>query len=429
MIGRNSIILAFFTGCSLFLGVIRDRLLATYVGIGPTLDVYNAAFRLPDFLFGIMLAFVTAGTVVPFLLKDSQSQAHDPRKKLSSISLFYVFGMGVLAIIIAITLPWYAKYLVPGFNSQDLDLYIDATRLLLLQPILLGLASLVSCFAQMKNDFLMYGIAPLTYNSSIIVGTIFYYPIYGFKSLMVAVTVGALVSLVLHLYGLRKAKLHEVFLHFNWHHIKGLFHVAYPRSGTNVITQVSHIAMTAFATSLGAGVLTSYLFAMRIGDAAISLVNQSLGTASLPVLTRDVVMQNYHEHRRLVRKYVTILTVVGTLSALVIYIFGEQLVSLMYGNTSYNKLILYFLTAFAIIIPFRMIGFYLVIAFYSMSDTKTVFIGNLLAHSGAVLLAYILLPIGIRALFYAVLFAPIFFYLYITLAYRIIYFKKEKEEI
>ena len=41
MIVRNSILLAFFSGISLLLGIVRDRLLAEYVGVGPVLDVYK----------------------------------------------------------------------------------------------------------------------------------------------------------------------------------------------------------------------------------------------------------------------------------------------------------------------------------------------------------------------------------------------------
>jgi peptidoglycan biosynthesis protein MviN/MurJ (putative lipid II flippase) len=72
MILKNSIIIAFFSILSVLLGVVRDRLLATHVGIGETLDIYNAAFRIPDLLYAFSLAFVTSATVVPFLTVEDQ---------------------------------------------------------------------------------------------------------------------------------------------------------------------------------------------------------------------------------------------------------------------------------------------------------------------------------------------------------------------
>src|SRR3989344_2764712 len=44
-------LLAFFTVLSNVAAFVRDRLFAHYYGASATLDVYYAAFRLPDFIF------------------------------------------------------------------------------------------------------------------------------------------------------------------------------------------------------------------------------------------------------------------------------------------------------------------------------------------------------------------------------------------
>jgi hypothetical protein len=146
--------LPFFSGVSILLGILRDRLLATFVGVGPVLDVYNASFRIPDLLYASILAFVTAGTVVPFLTKeDKHGHNIDPRHKLSSITLFFGGFMAIVGTLVAVTLPLYAHAIVPGFSQTELTQFIATTRLLLIQPIFLGIISLISCFAQMKNEF------------------------------------------------------------------------------------------------------------------------------------------------------------------------------------------------------------------------------------------------------------------------------------
>ena len=49
---------------SRILGLIRDRLLAGEFGAGSDLDVYFAAFRIPDFIYNILIA---GGVVVAFM--------------------------------------------------------------------------------------------------------------------------------------------------------------------------------------------------------------------------------------------------------------------------------------------------------------------------------------------------------------------------
>jgi len=50
-----ALILGFSAFGSRALGLIRDRLLAGEFGAGSELDIYFAAFRIPDFVYGILI--------------------------------------------------------------------------------------------------------------------------------------------------------------------------------------------------------------------------------------------------------------------------------------------------------------------------------------------------------------------------------------
>ena len=52
-------LLAIFALLSQVLGLIRDRVFAAQFGAGELLDVYYAAFRIPDILFVIISTFVS----------------------------------------------------------------------------------------------------------------------------------------------------------------------------------------------------------------------------------------------------------------------------------------------------------------------------------------------------------------------------------
>jgi putative peptidoglycan lipid II flippase len=50
-IKQAAFFIGFFVLLSQILALVRDRLLAFYIGPGETLDIYYAAFRIPDILF------------------------------------------------------------------------------------------------------------------------------------------------------------------------------------------------------------------------------------------------------------------------------------------------------------------------------------------------------------------------------------------
>lgn len=380
MILKNSFILAFFSILSLLLAILRDRLLATYVGVGPVLDIYNASFRIPDLIYGTMLAFITSATVVPFLTKENKNgEIVDPRHKLASIASFFLIFMGVLALVCALLLPLFAHTIVPGFTEEQVSVFITTTRLVLIQPIILGLTSLISCLAQLKNQFLLYGLSPLGYSLGIIIGIVAFYPLHGIMGLMYGVVLGTLISFGIQAFALRGAHLRSAFNYTSFHHVRQLARLAIPRTGTNIVTQLRLLFFHGFATTLGPGVLSAYLFAQKINDAFVQVIQQSVTTASVPVLSKDVVEDKIVDYMGTVKKYVTILGVAGIAVALGLYVGGDLIIYLLYGDTGSNGLIEFFLFGFIISLPFQMMSGYYSVSLYSAKDSAAVFTTYLLS--------------------------------------------------
>ncbi len=418
MILKNSVLLAVFSIISVLLGILRDRLLATHVGIGPVLDIYNAAFRLPDFLYALSLAFVTAGTVVPFLTVENKSgKIIDARHKLSSISLFFAGGASLIGLVIAITIPLYARFIVPGFDDEQLAVFISVTRIMMIQPILLGITSLISCFAQMKNQFVLYGIAPLGYSLGIIFGIVSLYPRYGVHGLIYGVLLGAGLSFIIQAYSLRGKKMFEVLPYFSWKDIKELIHLGFPRTGVNLLTQSRVIFFTAVATTFGPGALSSYLFAQRITDAVTQIIQQSVTTASLPVLSKEFIEHRIKEYRHVVKVYVLLLGAIGFFASLAIYFLQDAIVYILYGDTPFKESILFFLQGFLFALPLHMMIGYFSIGFYSTKDTKSVFYSNLFATIIAVTVCYMTKSAGPISLVYGVITMSSINFLLISLFY------------
>jgi putative peptidoglycan lipid II flippase len=418
MILKNSALLAIFSVLSVLLGIVRDRLLATHVGVGPILDIYNAAFRLPDFLYAMSLAFVTAGTVVPFLTVENKAgHMIDSRHKLSSISLFFGGAASLIGLFIAITIPLYARLIVPGFTESQVEIFISVTRIMMLQPIILGITSLISCFAQMKNHFVLYGIAPLGYSLGIIFGIVKLYPVYGVYGLIYGVLVGAVLSFLIQMWSLRHARMLEVLPYFSWKHIRELFHLSLPRTGVNILSQLRVIFFTAFATTLGPGVLSSYLFAQRITDAVTQIIQQSVTTASLPVLSKQFIENRITEYKHFVKMYVLVLGAIGLFASIVLYLLQDLAIRLLYGVTPANSLIAYFLIGFLVALPLQMMIGYFSISLYSAKDTKSVLYSNLISTLVAVFACYATQPLGNISLVYGIIAMSISNFVVISLLY------------
>lgn len=389
MIFRNSLILAFFSFLSLVLGLVRDRLLSEFVGVSHALDLYNAAFRIPDLLYGALLAFISAGTVVPYLTKEDKSGKEiNPLHRLISLGSLFITINIIIGVVLFVMLPFIAQYVVPGFSQAEVREYVYLARILMIQPILLGLASLFSCYAQLRNEFVLFGVSPLLYTLGIICGTVFWYKDYGVEGLIYGVLMGGVLSLTLQSFSLRSLRRHHFKHLFSWYLTKEAIRLALPRTGTNIVTQLRVIAFHGFATTLGPGFLSAYLFALRVTESVVQVVQQSLTTASIPVLSKAYTEGHVDTFRSLVRKYTGMLGLLGIGIGLFLALLSSHIVTLLYGQGSMNALILFFLFGALIALPFQMVNGYLSVSFYSLRDTKSVFLSYLISSITVVLFLF-----------------------------------------
>lgn len=390
MIVRNSILLGFFSVISVLLGVVRDRFLAQYVGIGTTLDVYNASFRIPDLIFAVFIAFVASSTVVPFISASVHNDnKRELEQKMSSLFFMFVVLMVCIILVVDIILPYVAHFFVPGFNSSQIHDYVFYTRILMLQPLFLGVSGLISCIAQARHKFILYSLVPLVYTLSIIVSIILAYPKFGLVGIMYGVILGAVLHVSMQSYTLYKEKIFFSRSHFSLALVKEHLHLAIPRSGSIMVSQLRVVFFTAFATSLGAGVLSIYLFAQKIIDSIVQILAQSLSTASLPALASFYSANDIPSYTRSIKRHGASLFGLGILFSILCYFFSGEIVYLLYGKTDSNQSIAQMLSLMSLGIPFFVLGWYLTYAFSAMKDTRSTLFANIFGTLIAIVICFV----------------------------------------
>jgi len=141
-------LLGTFAILSQILGLIRDRLLAHNFGASQSLDIYYAAFRIPDLIFVAIASIVSVFVLVPFLVDKLDRSKSDALLFIDNIFSFF-FGLIVIVSLIAFFLtPYLSHLLFPGFVGDSYNTLIILTRIMLLSPILLGLSNLFSSVTQ-----------------------------------------------------------------------------------------------------------------------------------------------------------------------------------------------------------------------------------------------------------------------------------------
>jgi putative peptidoglycan lipid II flippase len=282
-------VLLFFSGlASKFLAFIRDRLLAGTFGAGEELDIYFAAFRIPDFIYGILILGGISAVFLPVFSEHFQKDKEKGWQLASNVLNCFLVLLIFVCSLLAVFTPFLIKFIVPGFEGESRELAIVLTRIMFLSPVLFGISSIFSGILHYFNRFLIYSLAPVLYNAGIIAGIIFFFPIFGLKGLAFGVILGALLHLLIQIPPAKAAgfKYGKIF-DFKSPGLVKIFRLMVPRTIGTAAYHLNLIVITAVASTLAAGSITVFNLAHNLSYAPIGLVGTSFAIASFPVLSKN----------------------------------------------------------------------------------------------------------------------------------------------
>ena len=361
---------------SRLLGLVRDRLLAGRFGAGEELDIYFAAFRIPDFVYGIL---ITAGITVVFL--PVFAEYFNKRKEevwefTNNILNCFLILVILLCGILAIFTPYLIKFVAPGFGPEQKALAVSLTRIMFLSPIFFSLSSVFSGVLHYFNRFFAYSIAPVLYNLSIIFGILFLVPIFGLWGLAYGVILGAFLHWLVQIPAAKNSGFKYLpVLNFKYPGLVKVFKLMIPRIIGAAAYHINLIVITAIASTLMVGSIAIFNFSNNLQHFPIGIVGASFALASFPALSRawaNGVKEEFLENFSSVFRQILFLIIP---ISLLMFLLRAQIVRLILGTGNFGwletKLTAASLGLFCFgIFAFSLIPF-LARVFYSFQNTKT----------------------------------------------------------
>ena len=293
-ITTGAIVIALFSLVSRLLGVVRDRVLAGQFGASDSLDIYYAAFRLPDLIYNLIILGALSAGIIPVLaaLVVDEDNADFQANKVSwhlvsNIINIFSSVLIVLGLILFFAADWVVPYISPGFSGDKLAQTIALTRVMFLSPIILGVSGIVSSVLQTYRRFLVYSLAPIMYNVGIIIGALFLVPRFGLIALAWGVILGAVLHLAIQLPALWRLGF-RYRLRYNWadKNFLKILKLTLPRFLALASSQINLIVMTIFGSFLASGSIAVYNLANNLQSFPVSLIGISLAIAAFPAMSR-----------------------------------------------------------------------------------------------------------------------------------------------
>jgi putative peptidoglycan lipid II flippase len=396
-VNEAALLLGGFAFISQLLGLVRDRTLANIVGAGPVLDIYYAAFRIPDFLYISIASLASVTVLMPFLMErinGDNSTTLKARDFMNNIFSAYMLFMVVVSIILAIFMPYIVKWIAPGFNETQISLLITTSRIMLVSPIFIGLSNLIGTVTQLFRNFLIFSLSPIFYNIGILLGVIFLYPLFGVYGLSLGVIIGAIMHFLIQVPVVIK---HNFFPRFiskiRWNEIFQVIKLSAPRTLALSCNSLAFIFLIAMASKLKPGSISLFTFAFNLQSVPVGIIGISYSVAAFPILVKSFSMKdmdNFVEQIISTAKQI----IFWSLPAIILLaVLRAQIVRVILGSNTFNwfdtRLTAASVSLFVISLASQGLVLLFVRGYYAAGNTKKPLFINVFSSIVVIILAQI----------------------------------------
>lgn len=332
-----AVIIGFSYLASALLGLVRNHLLAArfFGGMEADLDVYFAAFIIPDTIFQLLVVGAISAAFIPVFQEQalkSKEKAHELAN--AALSTFCLL-LGVFTIILIIFARPVAG-VIANFPPPKLDLMANLIRLMSLAQLLFALSAFLTGILQSQRRFLIPAIAPLLYNLGTITGIILLSGQFGIYSAAFGVVFGAFLHaaiqfpLARHLgYAPRPS------LKFNHPGVISMIKLMPPRTIALGLDQIERWVAVNLASLLTAGSLSIFNFARQLYALPISLFGVSLSQASFPTLSDEASHEDKNKFKETLGKSMAQIFFFALPASVLILVLRIPLVRLAFGARNF----------------------------------------------------------------------------------------------
>ena len=358
------------------LGLLRDRILAGAFGASINLDVYFAAFRIPDLVYSIIFA---GGVIVSLLPLFSDLQNKDEKKSwdtINNILNIFIVCFFIFSALFFIFTPQIISSMVSGFSPEAKEMTISLSRLIFISVFFFGLSSIFSTVLNYFNRFVAYSIAPILYNLGIILGTVFLSPYWGVFGAGMGVVLGAFMHFLIQVpAAIQCGYRYRAFIDLKSRELREFVGLIIPRTIASSSSQINFIVITFIASGIGAGAISVFNLSNNLRYLPVGIIGVSFATAVFPFLSKLWTEQKKEEFHFHFRKVFSQVLYISFPIGVLMFVLRNEIVGIILKTGEFGAsaaeitaaaLGIYILSTFAqCLVPVLLRGF------FSLKDTLT----------------------------------------------------------
>ncbi len=394
-----------YTMASRVLGFVRDILLAAALGAGMTADAFVVAFRLPNLFRRLVAEGAFSAAFVPMFAHRLEEDGRAAALTFAEQVFAFMFW-ALLAFTIAaeLAMPWVVQALAAGFAEQPdkFDLTVQFTRITFPYLLAMTLVALLGGMLNAVYRFAAMSAAPILLNVVLITALLIGGWVVGDPGrwLVWGVFVAGLGQVGWLLVSCARAGLPIRLVRPRLSpEVRRLLKLMLPGLIGGGVTQINIVVGTLIASFLPQGAVSFLYYADRVYQLPLGVVGVAMGTALLPLLSRQLRAGNDGEAMHSLNRGLELSLLLTVPAAAALVVIPGPIVTVLFQRGQFDATAAaataWALAAFASGLPAYVVVKVLAPGFFARSDTTTPVVYAAIAMTANVGLSLaLMLPLG-----------------------------------
>ena len=289
---------AFLVGAGILLsriiGVLRQRIFAYYFGTSAVADVFNAAFRIPNFLQNVFGEGALSASLIPVYANLlSKGDDEEANRVANAVLTLLALITSIIVLVGVLTTPFLIDFIAPGFKDEKREMTIQLVRILFPGAGLLVMSAWCLGILNSHRKFFLSYSAPVIWNCAMIAAMIFFGHRVEQNKLAEITAWGSVVGSALQfaiqlptVFFLIK-KIRPVF-DFASNSVRTVVKNFFPVFFSRGVVQISAYIDAMIASFLGDGPVSLLQYTQSLYTLPISLFGMSISAAELPAMASAI---------------------------------------------------------------------------------------------------------------------------------------------
>jgi len=385
---KSGLIVSFMTLLSRIMGLVRDVVVANFVGAGAAADVFFFANRIPNFLRRLFAEGAFSQAFVPVLSEVKAKHGDDAVRELIAkvagtlgvivtlVTVFAVIASPLIALLFG--MGWFIEWLNDGPDAHKFEMASVMLKITFPYLWFISLVAFSGAILNTYNKFAVAAFTPVFLNIAIIASAVYLAPTLQEPSLALAwgVFIGGAVQLLFQLPFLAKAGF-LVMPRWSWRdeNVTKIRTLMLPALFGVSVSQINLLLDTVIASFLVTGAVSWLYYSDRLIEFPLGLFGIAIATVILPNLSRHHASADANKFAATIDWALRFVAMFGLPAMLALMVLAQPIITVLFMRGEFTPhdvlMVSYSLIAYACGLLSYMLIKVLAPGFYARQDIKT----------------------------------------------------------